>query len=187
MKLWCINDANGWVGELVHLNITKSSKIFLAMPWNIFGIFNFLCGKIQMIWQNILWHVMEYSTTSSKGLLTLNMGLANKVFECNFMWGLEDKRKFKNAFHNPWCNQYSKSLGVKQKLILKTAKMGGNYMVEEYLWNGQGTMLLYTKRKYARKHVMIVKKIIASFMNKKIAIDLIQTKLWCTITRVLRF
>jgi hypothetical protein len=62
-------------------------------------------------------------------------------------------------------------------LILKTAKMGGNYMVEEYLWNGQGTMLLYTKRKYARKHVMIVKKIIASFMNKKIAIDLIQTKL----------
>jgi hypothetical protein len=34
---------------------------------------------------------------------------------------------------------------------------------------------------------MIVKKIIASFMNKKIAIDLIQTKLWCTITRVLRF
>jgi hypothetical protein len=42
-------------------------------------------------------------------------------------------------------------------------------MVEKYLWNGQGTMILYTKRQYTRKHIMIVKSFIASFMNKKIA------------------
>jgi hypothetical protein len=64
--------------------------------------------------------------------------------------------------------------------------MGGNWMVEKYLWNGQGTTILYTKRQYTRKHVMIIKKIIARFMNEKITIDLIQIQLWCTITRVLR-
>jgi hypothetical protein len=64
--------------------------------------------------------------------------------------------------------------------------MGGNFMVEKYLWNGQSTTISYTKRQYTRKHVMIIKSFIASFMNEKITIDLIQIQLWCTITRVLR-
>jgi hypothetical protein len=52
-------------------------------------------------------------------------------------------------------------------LISKTSKMGGNYMVKKYLWNGQGTMILYTKRQYTRKHVMIVKVLLqASWMRK---------------------
>jgi hypothetical protein len=34
----------------------------------------------------------------------------------------------------------------KNYLILITTKMGGNCMVEKYLWNGQGTTILYTKR-----------------------------------------
>jgi hypothetical protein len=46
-------------------------------------------------------------------------------------------------------------------------------MVEKYLWNGWGIMILYTKRQYANKHVMIVKSYIASFMNEKITIDFI--------------
>jgi hypothetical protein len=51
--------------------------------------------------------------------------------------------------------------------------MGGNCMVEKYLWNGQDITILYTKRQYTRKHVMIVKSFIVSFMNEKITIDLI--------------
>ncbi len=76
--------------------------------------------------------------------------------------------------------------GQKKYLILRIAKMGGNYMVEKYLWNGQVVTILYTKRRYTRKHVMIIKSFIASFMNEKITIDLILIQLWCTITRVLR-
>jgi len=64
--------------------------------------------------------------------------------------------------------------------------MGGNSMVEKYLWNGQGTTILYTKRQYIKKLVMTIKSFIASFMNEKITIDLIQIQLWCIIPRVLR-
>ncbi len=63
---------------------------------------------------------------------------------------------------------FKMSKSKKDYLILKTTKMGGNYMVEKYLWNGQGITILYTKRQYTRKHVMIVKKFIINFMNEKI-------------------
>jgi hypothetical protein len=76
--------------------------------------------------------------------------------------------------------------GQKIYLILKTTKMGGNFMVKKYLWNGKGNMILYTKRKYTRKHIMTIKKFITSFMNEKITIDLIHIQLWCIIIRVLR-
>jgi hypothetical protein len=46
-------------------------------------------------------------------------------------------------------------------------------MVEKYLWNSQSITILYTKRQYTRKHIMIVQKIITNFMNEKITIDLI--------------
>jgi hypothetical protein len=78
------------------------------------------------------------------------------------------------------------SKGQKKYLILRTIEMGGNYMVEKYLWNGQDTTILYTKRQYTKKHVMTVKSFLASFMNEKITIDLIHIQLWCIITRVLR-
>jgi hypothetical protein len=77
--------------------------------------------------------------------------------------------------------------GKKNYSIFKTAKMGGNCMVKRYLWNGQGTRILYTKRQYTEKHIMTVKSFIASFTNEKITIDLIQIQLWCTISGVLRF
>jgi hypothetical protein len=57
------------------------------------------------------------------------------------------------------------SKGQKNYLILRTTKMGGNCMVEKYLWNGQGITILYIKRQYTRKHVMTIKSFIASFMN----------------------
>jgi len=69
---------------------------------------------------------------------------------------------------------FKMSKGQKNYLILKTAKMGGNYMVEKYLWNGQDSMILYTKRQYTNKHVMTVKSFITSFVNEKIITDLIQ-------------
>jgi hypothetical protein len=34
----------------------------------------------------------------------------------------------------------------KKKLILKIAKMVGNCMVEKYLWNDQGIIILHTKK-----------------------------------------
>jgi hypothetical protein len=49
--------------------------------------------------------------------------------------------------------------------------MGGNCVVEKYLWNGQGTTILYTKKQYTRKHIMIVKSFITSFVNEKTTID----------------
>jgi hypothetical protein len=57
--------------------------------------------------------------------------------------------------------------GKKKYLISIIAKMGGNCMVENYLWIGQGTTILYTKRQYSRKHIMTVKSFITSFMNEK--------------------
>jgi hypothetical protein len=60
---------------------------------------------------------------------------------------------------------FKMSSGQKNYLIVRTTKMGGNYMVEKYLWNDQGTMILYTKRQYIRKHVMTIKSFIASLMN----------------------
>ncbi len=65
------------------------------------------------------------------------------------------------------------SRGQTNYRILETAKMDGNCKVEKYLWNGQGTMILYTNRQYTKKHVMTVKSFIASLMNEKITIDLI--------------
>jgi hypothetical protein len=64
--------------------------------------------------------------------------------------------------------------------------MGGNYMVEKYLWNGQNTTILYTNRQYTKKHIMTIKSFIASFMNDKITIDFIDIQLWCIIIGVLR-
>jgi hypothetical protein len=63
------------------------------------------------------------------------------------------------------------SRGQKSDLILRTIKMGGNCMVNKYLWNGQGIMILYTKRQYTRKQIMTFKSFITSFMNEKITID----------------
>jgi hypothetical protein len=76
--------------------------------------------------------------------------------------------------------------GQKDYLIFKTVKLGGNCVVEKYLWNGQNITILYTNKQYTRKHFMTIKFFIASFMNGNIIIDLIQIQLWCTITRVLR-
>ncbi len=41
--------------------------------------------------------------------------------------------------------------GQKNYWILGTAKMGGNYMVEKYLWNGQDIAILYSNRQYTKK------------------------------------
>jgi hypothetical protein len=49
--------------------------------------------------------------------------------------------------------------------------MGGNCMVQKYLWNGQSSTILYTKIQYTNKHVMTIKILLASFMNEKITID----------------
>ncbi len=62
--------------------------------------------------------------------------------------------------------------------------MGGNCMVEKYLWNGRSTTILYIKKQYANKHVMIVKSYITSFVNEKITIGLIYIQLWCVILKV---
>ncbi len=43
------------------------------------------------------------------------------------------------------------SKGQKNYQILGTAKMGGNYMVEKYLWNRQDTIILYSNRQYTKK------------------------------------
>jgi len=87
-------------------------------------------------------HVMDYSAMSlayffgsNNGLLTLNMGVANKAFDYNLMWRFEDKRKQKHAFHHPWCNQYFECLGFlgKKYKTFKFVGMGGNCMVGKYL------------------------------------------------------
>jgi len=72
------------------------------MSWNIFGIFleyfvhveNFKRhGKLfHDMSSNILPHYRNFFKIN-KSLLTLNMGLATRGFECRFMRGLEDKRK----------------------------------------------------------------------------------------------
>ncbi len=61
---------------------------------------------------------------------------------------------------------FKMSRGQKNYLMLITIKMGGNYMFEKYLWNGQGTTILYTKRQYTKKHVMTVKFFITRWMRK---------------------
>jgi len=58
------------------------------------------------------------------------------------------------------------SKGQKNYQILGTAKMGGNYMVEKYLWNGQDTIILYSNRQYTKKHFRIVKSFITSLINE---------------------
>jgi hypothetical protein len=58
-------------------------------------------------------------------------------------------------------------------MILRTAKMDGNCMVEKYLWNVQSTTILFTKAQYTYKHAMTIKTLFASFMNDKITIDFI--------------
>jgi hypothetical protein len=58
------------------------------------------------------------------------------------------------------------SKGQKNYRILRIVKMGGNYMVEKYLWNGQDTTILYSNTQYKKKHVRTVKSFIASLMNE---------------------
>jgi len=113
-----------WVGELAHLNKTKSLKIFHAMSWNVPSIFIFHMANFKwhgrifhdMSWNilsififhiaNFKWHGKIFHDMSSnnmpchqnmfwnqQSLLTLNMGLANRVIEGSLMWRLEDKNK----------------------------------------------------------------------------------------------
>jgi len=63
--------------------------------------------KFYVTWKNIPCHAMEYFVTScawsfgiNNGLLTLNMGLANKAIKCSIMWRFEGKKQ--NAFHHPY-------------------------------------------------------------------------------------
>ncbi len=112
-----------WTCEPIHLNRKESLKIFHAMSWNILGIFVFhvanfkWCGKYTMTWHGILCHVSYIFLGSNNGLLTLNMDLANRTFDYSLMWGFENKRRQKHAFHHPWCNQYSKCLKLLEKNI----------------------------------------------------------------------
>ncbi len=46
---------------------------------------------------------------------------------------------------------FKMSKGQKNYQIWGTTKMGGNYMVEKYLWNGQDTTILYSNRQYKKK------------------------------------
>ncbi len=79
-----------------------------------------------MTWKNIPCYVNKYFTTSlayffgiNNGLLTLNLGLANKAFHCSLIWRFKDKRKQKHAFNHSWCNQYfecPRLLGKKKKI-----------------------------------------------------------------------
>jgi hypothetical protein len=169
-----------WASELAHLSRTKSLKIFHAISWNIFDIlvfhvanfkwhgkiFDDMSCNILPRHQNIFWNQQRF--------ITLNMGLLNKAFKSSFMWKFQNKRKQKYTFHNPWCNQYSTmSKGQKNYLIFKIVKLGGNCMVDKYLWNGKGIMIVYTKSQYTKKHIMTIKSFIAIFMNEKITIDLI--------------
>jgi hypothetical protein len=49
-------------------------------------------AKFEVTWQNIPWHVityyamaLKYFLESTKGLLILNMGLADRALKCNLM------------------------------------------------------------------------------------------------------
>jgi hypothetical protein len=151
--------------------------IFLIDSFSIWKILDDVV-KYSMTWHGLVCHITYIFFRINNGLLTLDMGLANRILKCNLMWRFEDKRKQKHAFHHPWFNQYSKCLRLLEKLykIFRTIEMGGNYMVEKYLmklnsqnlsifakmcWNGQGTMILYM-RQYTWKHVMSVKSSIVS-------------------------
>jgi hypothetical protein len=119
------NDACEWTCEPTQLKRKEFLKIFHAMSWNIFVIFifhmaNFMwCGGIFLgstivywLWTWV-WPTKLPSATSCEGL----------------------KTKKRDAFHHPWCKQYSKCLGFLDKNydVFKTIEMGGNCMVEKYL------------------------------------------------------
>jgi hypothetical protein len=135
-------------------------------------------GKFQLTWQNfddMLWNVLpcHQNIYWNQQMFIDFKGLMNRVFECSFMWGLQDK-KIKRCISQSLVQPIFKmSRDQKNNLILRTTKMGGNCMIEKYLWNGQGTKILFTKAQYTKKHVMIIKTLFASFMNEKITIDFI--------------
>jgi hypothetical protein len=70
------------------------------MPFHgIFWVYSFSMwqissdmGKYSMTCHQIFCHITKVFFGINKGLLTLNVGLANKTLKCSFMWGLEDKR-----------------------------------------------------------------------------------------------
>ncbi len=102
---WINNDASGWAGELAHLSRTKSSKysmpchgIFLVYSFSMWQISNDVI-KYSMTCHQIFCHITKVFLKINKGLLTLNMGLANKALECNLMWSLKTKE---NQNMNPW-------------------------------------------------------------------------------------
>jgi hypothetical protein len=60
------NDANKWVGS------HEQDKIFENIPCHVMEYYIYIhlpCGKFQVTWQNILWHVIKYYATSPKYFL----------------------------------------------------------------------------------------------------------------------
>jgi NADH:ubiquinone oxidoreductase subunit F (NADH-binding) len=118
-----------------------NGKNFFDKPWNIFSMSH-------------AWFVLGIKS----GLLTLNMGLAKNVFKSSMVWVFESKKKLKDAFYHPSCNQCSKCLRLLNNNynIFKNVEMGG---LEKYLmkinfskyinyltnmcWNGQSITILY--------------------------------------------
>jgi hypothetical protein len=99
-----INDASRWAGshEEVSLLTWVGQNLWeYSMPYyGIFMVYLFSTWKFSndmakylMTCHGIFCHVTKVFFGINKRLLTLNMGLVNKAFECNFMWRFEDKRK----------------------------------------------------------------------------------------------
>jgi hypothetical protein len=138
------------------------------------------CHKIFLVYLSTMWKLfhdmVEYSLTShgifchvtsmvcfeiNNGLLIMNMGLAKKVVKNNIMWMFENKKKLKDAFYHPSCNQWSNCLMLLENNynIFKNVEMSGNCILEKYLmkinfskyinyltnmcWNGRGIKILY--------------------------------------------
>ncbi len=89
-----------WTSEQAHMNKKKNWRIFHVMSWNIPNIF--------VCYMEILYDMVEYSMTChgifydvtcmvcsriNNGLLTLNMGLANRTIKSSIIWRFEGKRK----------------------------------------------------------------------------------------------
>jgi len=96
------NDGSGWTCEQVNLFTWRGQNHQeFSMPCHgIFLTYSFSKWKISsdvakylMTCHQILCHVTKIFFRINKALLTLNMGLVNRVLECSLMWGLENKRK----------------------------------------------------------------------------------------------
>ncbi len=82
--------------KLTSLVVERKTFTWFDMSWNTLGIFIFHVANFKLsgkICHGIFCDITKVFFGINKGVLTLNMGLVNKVLKCNFMWGLQHKRK----------------------------------------------------------------------------------------------